>query len=173
MHDARDEEDRRLLAAGEYARLVESYYGVILDRCRARVRPEDAAIAVAAEVAIRLLTELKRGKTYSVEYRRIVHSIITFKINEHFAPGKITEVEFDERLHPAADDSFAQFESDFDLDVLFAELPERARRVVELRWRQGLSIDQIAEMLGMTRNAVDQALHRAHGILRERIAQCA
>ena len=59
MHDARDAEDTRLLEAGEYSALVEGYYGVILDRSRIKVRREDDAIAVAAEVAIRLLSELK------------------------------------------------------------------------------------------------------------------
>ena len=52
MHDARDAEDTRLLEDGEYAALVESYYGVMLDRSRVKVRREDDAIAVAAEVAI-------------------------------------------------------------------------------------------------------------------------
>ena len=170
MHDAQDEEDRRLLADGEFVRVLESYYGVMLDRCRARVWPEDQAIAVAAEVAIRLLGELKSGKTYRVPFRVVVHQVIRWKINEHFEPGKITEVELNAGLEADGDDPFRDVESDFDLDLLFAGLPERARQVVELRWRQGLSIDQIAEALGMTRNAVDQALHRAHRMLRERIA---
>jgi len=34
MHDARDAEDTRLLEAGEYGALVESYYGVMLDGSR-------------------------------------------------------------------------------------------------------------------------------------------
>ncbi|MBA3402246.1 MAG: hypothetical protein H0U05_09715, partial [Actinobacteria bacterium] len=38
MHDARDAEDTRLLEAGELGLLVESYYGVIIDRCRVKVR---------------------------------------------------------------------------------------------------------------------------------------
>ena len=38
MHDARDAEDQRKLEAGEYVALVESYYGVMLDRSRVKVR---------------------------------------------------------------------------------------------------------------------------------------
>lgn len=53
--------------------------------------------------------------------------------------------------------------------TLFADLPEGSRRVLELRYREGLEIDEIAERLDMTRNAVDQALHRGHSRLRERI----
>jgi hypothetical protein len=52
MHDARDEEDRRLLEAGEYTALVESYYGVMLDRARIKVRDEasvDLRLALAFE----------------------------------------------------------------------------------------------------------------------------
>jgi hypothetical protein len=76
MHDARDAEDTRLLAAGEYSALVESYYGVMLDRCRTRVWPEPDGIAVAAEVAIRLLSELERGRRHLVPFRVVVHKVI-------------------------------------------------------------------------------------------------
>ena len=76
MHDARDAEDQRKLEAGEYVALVESYYGVMLDRSRVKVRREDDAVAVAAEVGIRLLSELKRGRRYRVPFRVVVHQVI-------------------------------------------------------------------------------------------------
>ena len=85
MHDAHDAEDRRLLEAGGFRQVVESYYGVTLDRCRARVWPEDQATAVAAEVAIRLLSELKRGRRYQVPFRVVVHKVIGWKIKEHLS----------------------------------------------------------------------------------------
>jgi len=105
MHDARDAEDTRLLEAGEFSLLVESYYGVMLDRCRARVWPEADAIAVAAEIAIRLLSELKRGRRYRVPFRVVVHKVIGWKIKEHFEPGKWREVDLDEWLDRAAGES--------------------------------------------------------------------
>jgi len=49
MHDARDAEDTRLLEAGEYGALVESYYGVILDRSRIKMRREDDGVTVATK----------------------------------------------------------------------------------------------------------------------------
>jgi len=73
MHGARDAEDTRLLAVGEYMAFVESYHGVIVDRSRIKVRREEDAIAVAAEVAIRLLSELERGRRYRVPFRVVVH----------------------------------------------------------------------------------------------------
>ena len=66
MHDARDVEDTRLLAAGENGALVESYYETIIQRCRVRCRSEEDALECAQSVAVRLLSELKRGRRYAV-----------------------------------------------------------------------------------------------------------
>jgi RNA polymerase sigma factor (sigma-70 family) len=171
MHDARDAEDTRLLEAGQHVLLVESYYGVILDRCRARLPTEGDAIDVAAEVVIRVMSELKRGTTYSVPFRVVVHQVTTWKIKEFYAPAKMTEVELDELLDgPGNDPGFASFESDYDLERLFAELPPRDREIATLRWREGIEITDIAARLGMNRNAVDQSLHRTVEWLRRRAA---
>lgn len=170
MFNARDAEDKRLLDAGEYHPLVESYYSVILDRCRARLRNEPDAVGVAAEVVIRLLGELKRGKTYGVPFRVVVHQVTTWKIKEFFAPRPITEVELDELLAGSHDGGFASVESDFDLERLFANLPPRDRQVATLRWRKGMEIAEIANGLGLKPNAVYQSLHRTVEWLRGRAA---
>lgn len=62
MHDARDEEDRRLLGAGDHSALVRSYYETIIQRCNVRCRTRDDALECAQSVVVRLLSELKRGK---------------------------------------------------------------------------------------------------------------
>src|SRR6476659_9413337 len=85
MHDARDAEDKRLLGARQYAELVESYYGVIVKRCQARTKSDGEAFDVAADVVIRLLSELKVGKRYTVPFRVVVHKVIGWKLAEHFA----------------------------------------------------------------------------------------
>jgi hypothetical protein len=88
VNDARDAEDNRLLEAGEHQLLVDGYSSVIIGRCRANVWPEAEAIAVAGDVVIRLLSELKRGRRYRVPFRVVVHEVIGWKIKEHFEPGK-------------------------------------------------------------------------------------
>lgn len=162
MHDARDAEDTRLLEAGEYARLVEAYYGLILGRCRSRVWDEGDAIGVAAEVVIRLLRELKAGRRYSVPFRVVVNKVVTWKLREHFARPAATEVEFGE--DGVDDEAFATFETEHDLRSLVADFPERERNVVLLRLLDDLSPDEIAERLGTTRNNVDQGWY--HGLRR-------
>ena len=70
---------------------------------------------------------------------------------------------------PEAPDAFEHVDERLDLELLFADLPPRQREVAELLYREGLSHDQIAERLGVKRNAVDQALHNAHAKLAEKL----
>ena len=161
MHDARDAEDQRLLDAGEFTLLVESYYGVMLDRCRARVWPEADAIAVAAEVAIRLLSELKRGRRYRVPFRVVVHKVIGWKIQEHFSPAKVKEVELEEWLQEASTESQSELEPDAGFDALLAGLTELEQEVLRLRYADDLDFQEIAKKLGKEPNAVHQIHHRA------------
>jgi RNA polymerase sigma factor (sigma-70 family) len=161
MHDARDEEDRRRLEAGEFSTLVEGYYGVMLDRCRLKLRREDEAVAVAAEVAIRLLAELKRGRRYSVPFRVVVHQVITWKLQEHFQPGRLQEVELREWLDAAAGESESELEADAGFEALLEGLTELEQDVLRLRYAEGFDFPEIAARLGKEPNAVHQIHHRA------------
>jgi RNA polymerase sigma-70 factor (ECF subfamily) len=49
-------------------------------------------------------------------------------------------------------------------------LPDRDRELISLRYGADLSAQQIGELLGMRRNAVEVALHRAMTRLREVVA---
>ena len=167
MHDARDAEDNRLLESGEYAALVESYYGVILDRSRIKVRREDEAVAVAAEVAIRLLSELKRGRRYRVPFRVVVHQVIKWKAKEHFAPGKIDEVELEDWLRKASTEATEELEAEGGFDGLLDGLTELEQEVVRLRYVEDLDFQEIARRLGKEPNAVHQIHHRALTKLRK------
>lgn len=169
IHHARDAKDTRLLEGGDHSTVVESYYGHILRRCRAGTRSEGDAVDVAGEVAVRLLDELKRGRRYTVPYRVVVNKVIDWKLKEHYKRGPVQEVELGEHDDPAPD-PYADFESEYDMAVLLDGLTEREQEVVLLRFREGLSPEQIAERLGMNRNAVDQAWHRAKQKLRQRAA---
>jgi RNA polymerase sigma factor (sigma-70 family) len=168
IHHARDDADNRLLEAGEHSKLVESYYGHILRRARAGTRSEHDALDVAAEVAVRLLDELKRGRRYSVPYRVVVNKVIDWKVKEHYQPRRFTEVELGEHDNPAPD-PYVEFESQYDLAALLEGFPAGEHDVVVLRIQHGLTPAEIAERLGMNRNAVDQAWHRAKQRLRERV----
>ena len=164
MHDARDAEDSRLLEANEHARLLATYYPVVVERCRLRL-PDPDAYEVAHRVAERLLVELAKGKRYPVPFRVVVHMVTTWKIKEFFSRGRV-ELDVDD-VDIEAPDPFGDFEQGHDLTLMFAGLPPRAREVLTLRYVEGLDVDEIAERLGIDPNAVHQALHRGHKGLRE------
>src|SRR3990170_5273969 len=114
MHDARDAEDSRLLDANDHTTLLATYYPVILERCRVRLRDPDAW-EVAHAVVDRLLRELSRGKRYPVPFRVVVHKVIDWKIKEHFtgAPAELELAEGD----GAADDPIEEFERRYYLEA--------------------------------------------------------
>lgn len=170
-HHARDAEDARLLESGDHQALWAHYLGVVLDRCRARLPAHDAD-DVAANVALRILEELARGRRYNHPFRVIVHMVTTWKIKEHFAPARWTAVELDERL--ASDDPLRGLEDDLDfetdLERLLEGLAPREHEVAVLRIVEDLAPEAIAARLGITRNNVDQAWNRAKRKLLERMA---
>ncbi len=168
MRDARDAEDAMLLQNGDHAALIAAYYDIVVQRCRIAVRSE-AAHDVAQNVFERMLKELVRGKRYTVPYRVVVHKIVEWTVKDHFQ-GRRTDAPLPEDWDLADEtDPYRPLQDDQALADLFADLPEGSRRVLELRYRDGLEIDEIAAQLDLKRNAVDQALHRGHVRLRESI----
>jgi RNA polymerase sigma factor (sigma-70 family) len=167
MPDARDAEDTRLLDEHEYAHLLATYYRVVVERCRLRLADADA-YEVAHNVMERLLRELTAGKRYPVPFRVVVHQVTTWKIKEFQTRGRV-EIPLEDWDPASHEDPLAPFEQGHDLGLLFAGLPPRVRDVMRLRYLEGLEIGEIAERLGMTRNAVDQALHRGHATIRESV----
>jgi RNA polymerase sigma-70 factor (ECF subfamily) len=167
MHDARDAEDTRLLDAGEHKLLMATYFDPVRERCFLRLRNRDAADEVAQQVFLRLLAELDRGRRYRHPFRVVVWMVTEWTLRGS-AGGRSTDPieDWDAAIEDAG---YAEWEAEHDLALLLADLPQRQREVAELRYREGLAHDQIAERLGLTRNAVDQALHNAHRKLREKL----
>jgi RNA polymerase sigma factor (sigma-70 family) len=166
MRDERDADDARMLEDGDIAGLLATYQDLVVGRCIARLRGDAAAEDVAQDVMLRLLAEFRRGKRYPVPYRVVVHQVVDWTLKEHFQEQD-TAVPLPEGWEPAVESSSEGVVSRYYLADLFASLPRETRKVLELRYLAGLEIEQIAERLGLRRNAVDQALHRGHTKLRE------
>jgi len=167
MHDARDAEDTRLLEAGELGLLVESYYGVIIDRCRVKVRNDAGAIDVAHEVVARLLAELKRGRRYRVPFRVVVHQVVKWKAQEHFQSVKVSE-ELERWLWRASTESDEPLEAGAGFEALLVGLSELEQSVIRLHYGDDdLDFQEIARRLDKTPNAVHQIHYRALEKLRK------
>jgi RNA polymerase sigma factor (sigma-70 family) len=162
-----DAEDAQLLRDGDIASLLAKYDPIIVGRCVVRLRGSLDAEDVAQNVRLRMLVEFKRGKRYEhLPYRVVVQQVITWTLGDYFE-GRPTHVPLPEDWDPPVESGSDAVISMYYLDELFDVLPERTRRVLALRYLRGLEHEQIAKELGMTRNAVDQALHRGHAKLRE------
>ena len=168
MHDARDAEDKRLLDEGKHAPLLAAYFHPVRERCYLWLRDEDAANEVAQRVSARLLGELRGGKTYTVPFRVVVWMVTEWTLKGFFPVAKL-DTFLPEAWDPEAPDPYREWEEQHDLAVLIADLPARQREVLDLRYRGQLSHAQIAERLGMTRNAVDQAVHNGHKNVAEKL----
>ncbi len=93
----------------------------------------------------------------------IVNQVITYTIRDHFEQ-RATEP-LPEDWEPAAPPDGAH--ERVQIEQLLAGLPEGDRRAGLLRYLHELDPPTIAGLLGMTRNAVDQALFRCRRRLKE------
>jgi RNA polymerase sigma-70 factor (ECF subfamily) len=168
MHDARDVEDKRLLEDGQHSLLLASYFHQVRERCFLRLRDRDAADEAAQQVFLRLAKELERGRSYPVPYRVVVHKVTDWVLRSFYPPAK-QDGSLPENWDPEAPDAYEELEQELDLERLLAELPPRQREVAQLSYLEGLSPDQVAERLGLKRNAVDQAAHNARKKLLEKL----
>jgi DNA-directed RNA polymerase specialized sigma24 family protein len=168
MHDARDAEDTRLLAAGEHKLLVAGYFHWVRERCFVRLRDPDAADEAAQRVFVRLLGELRDGKTYRVPYRVVVLMVTEWTIKGQY-PAPKSDAELPADFDGWAPDDYAAWEAEHDLGLLLADLPPVQRSVAEAIYRDGLAPREAAERLEMKPNAVHQALHNAHRNLRPKL----
>ena len=99
-------------------------------------------------------------------YRVVVHQVIDWTLKEHFQ-NQDTSMRLPDGWEPAVDSSSEASFRATTSPTCSRRCPARQRKVLELRYIAGLEIEQIAERLGLKRNAVDQALHRGHTKLRE------
>jgi RNA polymerase sigma factor (sigma-70 family) len=166
-HDG-DAADAALLARGEHARLLAKYEPIILGRCIADLRGHLDADDVAQDVKVRLSSELRRGRSYAVPFRVVVHNVIGWTLKDHYA-GRPTHVALPEGWDPAdPSDDLGDLHDRDAVSSLLDELTEgKTRQVMELRYLGRLEIAEMAAQLGMEENAVHQALHRGHRKLRE------
>jgi RNA polymerase sigma factor (sigma-70 family) len=165
----RDDEDARLIAAGDYGTLLAAYYPTILLRLRLRRLPLVEAEDVRQRVVEHLLRELRGGKTYSVPFRVVVHQRTTWELLDYHAEQKRRQVEVADEQENASTEDLERADANLDFDFLVEGLTDRERQAVVLRWREGLEVPQIAEVMGVEANAVHQTLFRAHRKVRKRL----
>jgi DNA-directed RNA polymerase specialized sigma24 family protein len=133
-HDG-DGDDARLLAEGDCARLLAKYKPAIIGRCIAELRGHLDADDVAQDVKVRLWTELRKGRTYSVPFRVVVHNVIRWTLKDYYA-RRPTHLPLADGWDPA--DPGDGLEELLDRDAVLSVLDEldegTTQQVMELRY---------------------------------------
>src|SRR3954462_1919526 len=113
MHDARDAEDRRLLESGEHKLLLAGYFTPVRDRCFFRLGTREAGDEAAQRVFLRLLTELRKGKTYAVPFRVVVWMVTEWTLRGSHQGRQ--EAELPDDWDAVGPDALHEWEDDHDL----------------------------------------------------------
>jgi RNA polymerase sigma factor (sigma-70 family) len=143
------------------------------------------AYEIASRITQRLIREYERGTTYRVHPHVVVGNYCTYLTKEYLAEQRYSRCDSLDATRIDDDSGNAVpiiadiadpmrpideqiIDEQFLLKLLAHEsLTETDTEVLELRYLEGRDIDEMALMLGIERNAVDQRLHRALKRLRD------
>jgi RNA polymerase sigma-70 factor (ECF subfamily) len=137
-----------------------------------KVSDPQASEDLTSEVFLRLLEALKRGKMWKTTPDAWVFGIARNVVADHYRKGsRRSEVTLDESLALPDKQNLTQrvivAEQHQELAQAITELTDEQRDVVLLRFMEGLSINDVAEILGKTPGAIKGLQHRALRALSE------
>jgi len=149
-----------------YDRYAQRLYQYIYHRVGERELAED----LTGEVFVRMLEAIGRGSFARVSLRawlyRIAHNLV---IDHYRAQPSEEPVLLDDGLRAVSGDSWAPTDAwlaQVSLRAALNQLPETQQQVIVLRFGEGLTAPEVAEVLGKTEGAVRALQHRAVAALR-------
>lgn len=170
-------EDQAVLAqlqSGDEHAFDMLFLAIVPDLCdfARRIAPlvsaEDVVQDVMADLWVRRMNLVVqgslRGYLYGAVRRRALYAARQQVSGAHLT-DRVT-MENAAPVAPAADEGMEHAELDAAVAAAVAALPERARLVIGLRWRNGLSYQQIADALGLSVEAAKKQGQRAEAALR-------
>ena len=167
VEEDQDLVDRILAGDGSaFSVLVERHHERVFRLVRGIVgdwhRSEDVCQEVFVLVYRKLSSFRRDSKLSTWIYRVAVNAAI--RSRKRWAPRVLDPRSLSTR--DSAEDPSPSFEADEVVKKLLAPLPAKLRAIVLLREEVGLGYDEIARVLGCSRGAVEQRLHRAMEALR-------
>jgi RNA polymerase sigma-70 factor, ECF subfamily len=149
--------------------------------CRARLGRQDGSYGsaddVAQEVCLAVVTALPRYVEQGRPFEAFVYGIASHKVADALRSTYRNRVDATDSVPERTDDSAGPEEAVLASEraahtrALLELLPPSARELLLLRVVNGLSADQVGELLGMTPGAVRVAQHRALAKLRALAAE--
>jgi len=172
------ETDVRLAMSGDrdaYGRLVEQSANVVCAIALAIVRNVQASEDVAQEVFLAgwtTLSKLRNPASFLPWLRQVTRNQANLWLRSHTrerSDDDALAAAVDARPSPA--EALLKDEEKRVLAEVIAELPDDAREVVILYYREGSSAQHVADLLGISEDAVKQRLSRARAKIRAEILQ--
>ena len=178
-HRASSEDDDESLVraaqhdAAAFSEIYQRYHTRIYSYVRARTSTDDSAIDLAAQVFLQALKALpkyrSRGTPFVAWLFRIARSVVADAHRK--ARSAVPWEAVPESLHPVGEGdpaaSFIQKERDAEVRALVANLPENKREIVLLRFSAGLTLREIAAIVGKRESTVHHHLRGALEIIKE------
>ena len=150
--------------------LYNSYRGSVYRYCRGQLRSNDEADDAVQTTFLRAFAALRRGVKPDFEAAwlfKIAHNVC---LSRRLAEARRARVEcprdFEQLQELAAGPERAERDELSGLGCALASMPANLRQVILLREWQGLSYGEIAEVLELSRSAVEARIFRARRDLR-------
>ena len=157
-----------------YRRLVEAHRNVVCSISLAIVRDLDASEEVAQEVFVaawRNLGKLRNADSFGPWLRQLTRNRARQHLRSHLRARRLTVVGEppDDAADPTglAPDLLVRVEDQRRLRAAMDDLPDDAREVVTLYYREGRSVAQVASLLDLGEDTVKKRLQRARERLRQ------
>jgi RNA polymerase sigma-70 factor (ECF subfamily) len=139
--------------------LAERYGPMVLRRCRRLLRDEDDAMDATQDVFVRLLEH--RGRLQATYPSSLLYRMATnVCLNRIRDDGRRATASDDELLLriASAETAGAAAEARLTLDRLFGRHPASSRTIALLHYLDGLTLEQVAEVVGLSVSGVRKRL---------------
>jgi RNA polymerase sigma-70 factor (ECF subfamily) len=150
--------------------LCQRYGPMVLRRCRQLLRDEDESMDACQDVFVRLLERRERldARYPSSLLYRIATNLCLNRIRDRRRRATTADEELLERI-ASAEEPGALSEARLLLDRLFGKHPESSRTIAVLHHLDGLSLEQVAEVVGLSVSGVRKRLRGLRHTLMEMV----
>lgn len=158
------ETEKTALDETEALRVIEECYADVLAYCRRHAKSREEAEEITQEAFLRFVANPPREGAPKKPTAYLITIARNLCIDAARRKGVMTFVPISEAAEPETSDDYPS-----EMQSMLEALDDREREAVELRYDQGLSIGDIATIMGVSRFAVNRLIKKALAQLRREI----
>ncbi len=147
-----------------FGEIYERYYGGVYKYIYYRVGEQHLAEDLTMEVFLKIMEAIDGFSFRGVPFSAWLYRIASNLVIDHFRRQAAAPMALEERLVAEGDHPRQRIESEFTHQALrraLGELTEDQQQVIILKFVDGLSNQEVAQVLGKTEGAVKSLQHRA------------